>query len=1587
MELQQKIQYPLVSIICFCRNAVDTIGTCIDAILAMNYPNIEVVVQDGASTDGTLDILGRYGERIKLVSEPDAGPNDAMFKALRRIKGEFFAFSLADELLLPHAASWAVENFASDSELSAIYGDHYTTDAHGKMTGIVTPPQWNFDAYLCSEITPPLCASFFRRSSYEKIGFTEYTASDEFDFWLNIALQGRVRYCKPAAPLAKYAVHTGSISFTTEHQNARLASRRRAVEALCDNPSTPENIRRLKQKALDSLLVWHVDSLCCTGLWDEVLSQATRAFAAGPDRNQLAGLAHKILNHALDLHKQNEPAQAMKFVDLLVRCNIQSPELDDLRNQIIASPSATESGMPPDIQTVSPQISKPSKSSKACRSSDMNYRFLIINTDYEHFLNKFYSENPRLLNTSFAEQHAARMATFFGVSDFYSRNLRLHGHKALDLIFNCPPMQYAWAVENGLISPARFDPATMSAPPREWFEKILQAQIRMFEPDVIINLAMETVTSGFLKKLKPHIPLIVGQHAAPFTPAMQDLSAYDLLLSSIPHYVDKFRSMGKSAEYFRLAFESTVCEQIPPRDDRDVDVAFVGGFSAHHLGGAELFNMLAEKGVAMSLHGYDADSLSPQARRCFHGPLYGREMYELYTRAKIVVNRHIDIAGRFANNMRLYEATGSGAMLLTDHKDNLNELFAVGEEVAAYSSNEQCAELIAKYLADDSQRRRIARNGHQRTLETHTYYDRMAELAGIVSEYIGKPARPSTARVPAVHQEEDTSEQVLTVSTESAAADMQHLLNIARQSRHGNYLIDFAGLKIYCTDLLSFYMAAKDIFMHRIYDFHAETETPIVIDGGGHIGLFTLFARNKYPNAKVTVFEPDAESRALLKKNLAANNMTDVRIVEAGLYKEARKISFDCDHSDGSTIYSEKGRSSIDVVPLSSYLDSDIDMLKLNIEGAELDVINEIAPQLPRVRELVIEYHGFPETGQNLHKILTKLSAAGFRYLIHDFDHQTNPATKPPFNIDTETRFFLLIYARRILAPEPAAVESEEPGLEPVSRQFGLDRGTPVDRWYIERFLQDQASSIRGDVLEIGDNTYTQQYGSNVSRSDVLNVEPSASATLTGNLATGENIPQFAYDCIIMTQTIQMIYDLKSALKNAVAALKPGGTLLLTASGISQISRYDMDRWGEYWRFTDKSLHMLLEEILPGASLTVTPYGNLAAARAFLEGRAAEELEPAILDYCDPDYQLVLTARLTKTPVDAESSTIGTATSTLVPASENPTFADPLILLYHRVADDPVDSQLLTVSPENFDAHLAHLAAACNVLPLPDLIHRIRENKCPPSTVAITFDDGYADNFTNALPILEKHHLPATIFVTTSAIDSDREFWWDALERIFLTDRQLPETLTMTDSEGRLEWPLSTAQQRLECCDQLCSILRNKPVAKIEQIVDMLLTWAGIPLVARQTHLPLSHGQLTSLAAHPLIEIGSHTVSHSRLSALSEKEQFFEIRASKQQLEAFFNKPVRTISYPFGGPDDFTPQCARFAAAEGYEAAIANTQGHITEPLDLFAVPRHLVRNWHRDDFADWLHANNKSLLETRTLAARTQRLTKGRTISANVKK
>ena len=202
----------------------------------------------------------------------------------------------------------------------------------------------------------------------------------------------------------------------------------------------------------------------------------------------------------------------------------------------------------------------------------------------------------------------------------------------------------------------------------------------------------------------------------------------------------------------------------------------------------------------------------------------------------------------------------------------------------------------------------------------------------------------------------------------------------------------------------------------------------------------------------------------------------------------------------------------------------------------------------------------------------------------------------------------------------------------PVSTDWGYERGTPIDRIYIERFLAANAGDVRGTVLEIADAAYTRRYGGDrVTNSEVLHAVPgNPEATFVGNLETGDNVPRDRYDCIILTETLTTMYHMDRAVRNTYEALRPGGVVLVTVSGLGPIDREGRESWGDYWRFTDRAAERLFADVFGSENVVVGHHGNVLTASAFLYGFAAEEMRARDFERDDEDHQVIVTVRAQK---------------------------------------------------------------------------------------------------------------------------------------------------------------------------------------------------------------------------------------------------------------------------------------------------------------------------------------------------------------------
>lgn len=370
-------------------------------------------------------------------------------------------------------------------------------------------------------------------------------------------------------------------------------------------------------------------------------------------------------------------------------------------------------------------------------------RFLIVDTYYPRFLRYFRKRYPQLQNASYKEYLAMLLNQAFGTSDYYSYNLRSLGHQAEDLILNDYLLQQKWAKEHNLSIPSSKLIDSLRSLPLVyrflgrpgWIQAIALAQIEKYHPDILYIHDLTILNPESLREAKKHCKFLIGQIASP-QPPHKYIKEFDLILTSFPHFVVRLRKIGINSEYLKIGFEPRILSKIG-NCKRTYDVAFIGSYSYYHQHGTKILERVAsELSVDFWGQGLGLFSLLSPIRKKFHGEAWGLDMYRILAQSKIVINRHIDAAENYANNMRLYEATGMGAMLITDEKKNLGELFEVGKEIVTYKDSEDLINKIRYFLNHEEERQKIDRAGQKRTFREHTYFKRMKELIKILEKYL-----------------------------------------------------------------------------------------------------------------------------------------------------------------------------------------------------------------------------------------------------------------------------------------------------------------------------------------------------------------------------------------------------------------------------------------------------------------------------------------------------------------------------------------------------------------------------------------------------------------------------------------------------------------------------------------------------------------------------------------------------------------------------------------------------------------------------------------------------------------------------------
>jgi peptidoglycan/xylan/chitin deacetylase (PgdA/CDA1 family) len=501
-------------------------------------------------------------------------------------------------------------------------------------------------------------------------------------------------------------------------------------------------------------------------------------------------------------------------------------------------------------------------------------------------------------------------------------------------------------------------------------------------------------------------------------------------------------------------------------------------------------------------------------------------------------------------------------------------------------------------------------------------------------------------------------------------------------------------------------------------------------------------------------------------------------------------------------------------------------------------------------------------------------------------------------------------------SPSPQLARSRR--LSPTTRDWGYSRGTPIDRHYIEQFLARHSADIRGRVLEVRDDSYATRFGGDaVTRTDVIDIDATNEhATIIADLRCAATIPDGTYDCVILTQTAQLVDDMAAVIAECARVLRHGGVLLATFPALSQVC-IEYGTGGDMWRMTPAGARRLCEAAFHPADLEVSSAGNVLTSTAFLHGLACHELEPRELSTDDPHFPLVTAVRAVRW-----HTAVARSSPSRVTVHRVPTRLSHAVLLYHRVARPDPDVHRLAVPRERFAEHIAFLRARAEVLPLDTFVTAWLSGALPAGAVAITFDDGYRDVLESAAPVLVQAGLPATCFLTTDQPDAPYEYWWDVLEGALLADGpSLPARLQMTlPSEGCISLATVTTAQRTDAYWRIYEGLISLPAEQRDAAVAAVRRWAGRrPASAWR----MTASEMREWASKPGLSVGAHSVRHVYLPRQSAEVQETEVLESRRTLETLLERPITSFAYPHGAVSDESVGAVRMA---GFQYALTCDQ-------------------------------------------------------------
>lgn len=293
-----------------------------------------------------------------------------------------------------------------------------------------------------------------------------------------------------------------------------------------------------------------------------------------------------------------------------------------------------------------------------------------------------------------------------------------------------------------------------------------------------------------------------------------------------------------------------------------------------------------------------------------------------------------------------------------------------------------------------------------------------------------------------------------------------------------------------------------------------------------------------------------------------------------------------------------------------------------------------------------------------------------------------------------------------------------------------------------------------------------------------------------------------------------------------------------------------------------------------------------------------------------------------------------------------------LILLYHRVTSLERDPQLLAVKPDNFYRQINFLKKYYNILDIEEFAYLKQNNKkFTKNSIILTFDDGYVDNYLEALPILEKYNCQAIFFVTTLNTNTKKELWWDELERVFLTGSELPKSLKIRLNSKDYLFDTSSEENKKKTYNALHPLIKCNKADIRDRVIDDILCWANLSKEGRNTHRVMTDKEIKLMSKSNSAIIGAHTHTHSLLCVYDYEGQYNDVKKSKDLLEKWTGQKIRYFSYPFGERRDYNKETLRICEELGFDISFANFYGQVHSWTHKYQIPRCLVRNWNFEFF------------------------------------